>query len=117
MLQPMEIRLRSDKKKLSIAFSASEIYEYSAELLRVESPSAEVKGHAPQDKKIIAGKKDVFIKSIEPVGHYAVKLIFSDGHSTGLYTWSYLQELGNEKEQLWATYLENMEKLNLKREV
>ncbi|MFT7144043.1 MAG: DUF971 family protein [Alphaproteobacteria bacterium] len=117
MQQPMEIRLRSDKKNLSIAFSAGEIYEYSAELLRVESPSAEVKGHAPHEKKIVAGKKDITIKAIEPVGHYAVKIIFSDGHQTGLYTWSYLQELGTEKDQLWAEYLENIEKMNLKREL
>ncbi len=112
----MEIRLRSDKKNLSIAFSAGEIYEFSAEFLRVESPSAEVKGHGADPKRIIAGKQDVAIKNIEPVGHYAVKFVFSDGHASGLYTWSYLKELGADKEEIWQTYLENLKKLNLKRE-
>ena len=94
MNQPMEIRLRKDRRSLSIAFNAAEIYQIPAELLRVESPSTEVQGHGPDEKKVVTGKEDVEINGIEPVGNYAVKLVFSDGHSTGIYTWDYLKELG-----------------------
>lgn len=115
-MQPLEIRVREGNQAISIAFKADEIYELSAELLRVESPSAEVKGHSGDEKKIIAGKKNVRIKGLEPVGHYALKIVFDDGHATGIYTWTYLQELGEKKEVLWEKYLQNLEKLNLKRD-
>lgn len=115
MSQPMEIRLRGDKRSLSIAFSAADIFEYSAELLRVESPSAEVKGHGADEKKIIGGKKDVTITGIEPMGHYAIRIQFSDGHGTGIFTWEYLKELGADMENIWQTYLSNLEKNNLTR--
>lgn len=114
-MQPLEIRVRENKQFLSIAFKADEIYELSAELLRVESPSAEVKGHSGDEKKIVSGKKNVKIKALEPVGHYALKIIFDDGHSTGIYTWEYLQELGETQDSLWSQYLGNLEKLNLTR--
>lgn len=115
-MQPIEIRVKEQNTKLSIAFSADVIYEISAELLRVESPSAEVKGHGTDEKKIVPNKKNISIKNIEPVGHYAVKIIFTDGHSTGIYTWEYLKELGEGQEKLWNNYLQNLEKLNLKRD-
>lgn len=116
MSQPMEIRLKGNKQALSIAFNAEEIYEISAELLRVESPSAEVKGHSGDEKKIIPMKKNVSIKGLEPVGHYALKIIFSDGHSTGIYTWEYLKKLGKTKDTVFAKYLEKLDELNLTRE-
>ena len=115
-MQPLEIRVRENKQFLSIAFKADKIYELSAELLRVESPSAEVKGHAGDEKKIVSGKKNVKIKELEPVGHYALKITFDDGHSTGIYTWEYLQELGEKQDSLWSAYLGNLEKLNLTRD-
>lgn len=105
----MEIRLRADKKSLSIAFSAMDIYELSAELLRVESPSAEVRGHGMDDKKIIGGKRNVTIKGLESVGNYALKIIFDDGHHTGLYTWDFLKKMGENQETYFAEYLKNLE--------
>lgn len=115
-MQPMEIRVRDGGQLMSIAFSLDEMYQLSAELLRVESPSAEVKGHAGDEKKIVAGKKGVKIKALEPVGHYALKIVFDDGHATGIYTWEYLQDLGENKDQVWVTYLQKLEEKNLKRE-
>lgn len=108
-VKPMEIRLRADKKSLSIAFSAMDIYEFSAELLRVESPSAEVRGHGVDEKKILGGKRHVSIQGLEPVGHYALKIIFDDGHDTGFYTWEYLKKLGENMDSYWAEYLKNLE--------
>lgn len=116
MSQPLEIRLRADKKTLSIAFSAVDIFEYSAELLRVESPSAEIKGHGSDEKKIVGGKKNVTIVGIEPMGHYAITITFSDGHKTGIYSWDYLKEMGRNMEEIWHTYLQNLEQKNLTRE-
>ncbi len=106
---PMEIRVRPDKKSLSIAFKADEIYEFSAEFLRVESPSAEVRGHGESEKRLVSGKKSVVFKSIEPVGNYALKLVFSDGHSTGIYTWDYFKEHGEQQDEIWQTYLQKLE--------
>ena len=91
---PTEIRLTKDKKTLHLTF-ADESIELSAEKLRVESPSAEVQGHHPSEKKVVIGKENVEIIGIEPQGHYAIKLIFSDGHQTFIYTWNYLRELAN----------------------
>ncbi|MBI1363873.1 MAG: DUF971 domain-containing protein [Proteobacteria bacterium] len=100
---PQELRLNKDKTTLTVVFPTAS-YDLSAELLRVESPSAEVKGHGGP-KKLIAGKKGITIKAVEPVGHYAVQLTFSDGHRTGIYTWAYLAELGAGKDAIWGTYL------------
>ena len=113
-LPPQEIRLSPDKKSLRIIFTDRD-FEISAELLRVESPSAEVKGHGPEQKKIISGKKDVTITSLEAVGSYAIQITFSDGHRTGIYTFSYLRELGENQNQLWQDYLHNLENKGLSR--
>lgn len=91
---PTEIRLKKSERVLHITFDNGETLKLPAQLLRVESPSAEVQGHAPSQKVIVTGKENVAITQVEPVGHYAVRLIFDDGHKTGLYTWDYLYKLG-----------------------
>ncbi len=90
---PTEIKLRQDKRSLLVTFDNGDISDLPAELLRVESPSAEVQGHGPGQKITVTGKQDVTITQVEPVGHYAVRLVFDDGHNTGLYTWDYLHKL------------------------
>lgn len=99
-----ELRLTADKRVLNVAFDNGERFTLSAELLRVESPSAEVQGHNPSQKTIVGGKRNVTISGIEPVGHYAVRLIFDDGHDTGLFSWPVLLKLGRERDELWAKY-------------
>ena len=84
--------------------------------MRVESPSAEVQGHNPHERRFIGAKRNVKIRTLEPVGHYAVRIIFDDGHDTGLYTWSYLRELGREREQKWAHYLQGLAAQGLSRD-
>ena len=112
---PTEIRLSADKRTLKVTF-ADVSYDLSAEYLRVESPSAEIKGHGGGPKKIVGGKKDVTIQAIQPSGNYAVILFFSDGHNTGIYTWDYLHELAVTQPEKWQTYLTNVFKLGLERE-
>jgi DUF971 family protein len=107
---PREIRLQSDGRLLRVQFDSGETYELSAEYLRTHSPSAEVKGHGPGEEVLVLGKENVCIRDVEPVGNYAIRLIFDDGHSTGLFSWIYLLRLGREKEALWAHYLENSAK-------
>ena len=87
---PSELRLNAEKTALRVAFTDGNSESLPAELLRVMSPSAEVQGHSPAERKLVSGKRDVTIKAVEPVGNYAVKLVFSDGHDTGLFTWPYL---------------------------
>ncbi|WP_298966565.1 DUF971 domain-containing protein [uncultured Methylobacterium sp.] len=101
---PTEIRLSRDKRTLHVAFEGGGAYALPAEYLRVESPSAEVQGHAPSERKWLGGKRLVQILAIEPVGNYAVKLSFDDLHDTGLFTWSYLRELGEEHAARFARY-------------
>ena len=101
---PTELRLAKDRRSLTIAFEGGEAFTLSAEYLRVESPSAEVQGHGPSERKFIPGKRDVEILKIEPVGHYAVRLVYDDMHDTGLYTWDYLIKLGREHDTRWQTY-------------
>jgi DUF971 family protein len=103
---PTEIRLRRSSRLLEVSFSDGSHFELPFEYLRVHSPSAEVKGHAPGQEVLVLGKENVGITAIEPVGQYAVKLVFDDGHDTGLYTWKYLAELGREQREKWARYLE-----------
>jgi DUF971 family protein len=103
--QPESINLHQKSRVLEIKFSDGQNFEFSCEFLRVYSPSAEVKGHGPEQSVLQTGKENVSINKIEPVGHYAVKLIFDDGHETGLYAWSYLYELGENKDALWKDYL------------
>ena len=106
---PTELRLKDKGKLLSVTFDNGEAYEFSAEFLRVESPSAEVKGHGPGQEVTVAGKRNVAILSIEPVGNYAAKLFFSDNHSTGLYAWSNLLKMGRTKDEMWQAYLGKLE--------
>lgn len=102
---PTEIRLRRAARLLEVSFDDGTRYELPFEYLRVHSPSAEVKGHGPGQEVLVLGKQDVGIRAVEPVGQYAVKLVFDDGHDTGLYTWRYLRELGAEQPARWAEYL------------
>jgi DUF971 family protein len=101
---PTEIRLNPARDTLTVAFDDGARFDLRAELLRVESPSAEVRNHGGP-KTIVLGKKDVTIAELEPVGNYAVRISFSDGHDTGLYSWPYLHQLGAEKDRIWAEYL------------
>lgn len=103
-----EIKLRKRSRLLEVAFDDGSRYELPFEYLRVFSPSAEVKGHGPGQEVLQVGKRDVAVLAVEPVGLYAVKLVFSDGHDTGLYSWSYLHVLGRERERKWADYLERL---------
>ena len=105
---PTEIRLAADRGRLVVAFDDGAHYELPAEYLRVLSPSAEVQGHSPEQRQTVGGKRDVTISAVTPVGNYAVRLTFSDRHDSGLYTWSYLRKLGQEREALWATYLSEL---------
>lgn len=107
---PTALKLKRASRILEATFSDGSTFELPAEYLRVYSPSAEVKGHGPGEGVLVTGKRNVNIDSIEPVGRYAVKLVFDDGHDTGLYTWEKLYELGSEYEQKWARYLERLEK-------
>ena len=102
---PTELRLSADKLRLTVVFDSGEQFVLPAEYLRVESPSAEVQGHGAQQKKIVTGKEEVKIAALDPVGNYAVRIHFDDGHDTGLYSWDYLHELGREERTKWAAYL------------
>ncbi len=113
---PTDIAYDSAEKILRVAFESGEHFELPAEYLRVESPSAEVQGHHPSQKVLVAGRRHVGIRQIEPVGNYAVRLIFDDLHDTGIYSWRYLSELGRERESRWATYLAALAAKGLKRE-
>jgi DUF971 family protein len=114
---PTEIRLKKDKRTLVVSYDDGEVFELAAELLRVLRPSAEVQGHSPEQRKTVPGMRKVSIRSVEPVGNYAVRLLFSDGHSTGIFTWDYLAKLGREREALWASYLGELAAKGLSREV
>jgi DUF971 family protein len=103
---PTEIRLRKQEKILEIDFDDGSRFALPAELLRVESPSAEVQGHGPGQKTLIAGRRHVGIMAVEPVGNYAVRLKFDDLHDTGIFSWPYLYKLGRDKDQIWQGYLD-----------
>ena len=109
MRTPTELRVSRERNALTVSFPGSEPVRLSAEMLRVLSPSAEVQGHSPDQRVLVVGKENVTITSLEPIGNYAVRIVFSDGHSTGLYTWSYLQELASKRDQLWADYLRELQ--------
>lgn len=102
---PTELRVDEARTTLVVTFDTGQRFVLPAEYLRVESPSAEVQGHSPAQKQIVAGKERVAILGLEPVGNYAVRIRFDDGHDTGLYTWDYLHELGREHRTKWAAYL------------
>src|SRR5262249_2510092 len=105
---PTELRLHKDRKVLTVAFDSGECYELAAEYLRVRSPSAEVQGHSPDERKTVAGKMNVAILEVNPIGNYAVRLVFDDMHSTGIYSWDYLRELGRNRDEYWQDYLEEL---------
>lgn len=109
-IQATEIKLRQRSRVLEVSFQDGSRFELPFEFLRVHSPSAEVQGHSPEQRVLVLGKQDVGIRSVEPVGQYAVKLSFDDGHDTGLYTWKYLHQLGSQREQLWSDYLARVER-------
>ena len=112
---PTELRLRKDRKALVVTFGDGESFELAAEYLRVRSPSAEVQGHSPSERRIVSGKQDVQILELHPVGNYAVRLVFDDTHSTGIFSWDYLFELGRNREQYWRDYLDELAEKNLSR--
>jgi len=112
---PTELRLDSAKEKLTVAFDSGERFTLAAEYLRVESPSAEVQGHSAAQKQIVGGKRHVKIEALEPVGNYAVRIRFDDGHDTGLFSWDYLHELGRDHNKKWDAYLRALKVQKLER--
>lgn len=114
---PSEIKLHQKSRQLEIAFADGKTFQLSHELLRVYSPSAEVRGHGPGQETLQTGKRDVTIVNIAPVGNYAVQLSFSDGHDTGLYSWDLLYSLGERQEELWRNYLARLEAAGASRDV
>ena len=113
---PTELRLNKDRKTLSIAFDDGERFDLSAEYLRVKSPSAEVQGHAPDERKTVPGKRDVIILEVHPIGNYAVRLVFDDMHSTGIYSWDYFVNLGRNRDSHWQDYLDELAGKGLSRD-
>jgi DUF971 family protein len=116
MQVPTEIRLDRATRVLHVSFDDGTRYSLPAEYLRVESPSAEVQGHSPDQKQTVAGRRHVGIIAVEPVGHYAVRLVFDDLHDTGIFSWEYLRELGVQQDRRWAAYLEALAAKGLSRE-
>ncbi len=105
---PTEVRLHKDRRTLSVRFDDGAAYDLPAEMLRVLSPSAEVQGHSAEQRVTVGGKRNVAIAALEPVGNYAVQIVFDDGHNTGLFSWSYLRQLGDEREARWSGYLNEL---------
>ena len=116
MRPPRELRVSPDRRLMTVIFDAHAPIELKAELLRVVSPSAEVQGHSPEQRVTVPGKIDVEISRLEPVGNYAVRVVFSDGHDTGIFTWAYLHTLGHDKDKRWQDYLAELEAKGLSRE-
>jgi DUF971 family protein len=111
-----ELRLNSANRTLELSFDDGSRYTLPAEYLRVESPSAEVQGHGPGERRVVAGRRHVGIIGIEPVGNYAVRLIFDDLHDTGIFSWEYLHQLGREQGQRWQAYLDALASRGLSRD-
>lgn len=116
VLQPTEITLHQKSKTLEIAFEDGARFNLPAEFLRVYSPSAEVIGHGEGQETLQVGKRDIGIKALEPVGLYALKIVFDDRHDSGLYSWDYLYDLGRNQEILWQNYLSRLEKAGASRD-
>ena len=114
-MQPTKLTVRKDRKSIEIAFGDDETYELTAEMLRVLSPSAEVQGHSPEQRKTIGGKRSVEIMQMEPVGNYAVRITFDDMHDTGIFSWNYFRELGQNKETRWNEHLSELAKKGMAR--
>lgn len=102
---PKELRVSPDRRMLTVRFTDDRSYGIEAELLRVRSPSAEVQGHSPAQRVTVGGKSDVTISKVLPVGNYAVRLVFDDGHDSGIFTWNFLSEIGEAKEECWVEYI------------
>ena len=113
---PTELRLHKDRKTLSVTFEGGERFDLPTEYLRVKSPSAEVQGHSAEERKTVPGKRDVEVIEVLPVGNYAVRLVFDDMHSTGIFGWDYLRELGRNYAAYWQDYIDELAAKNLKRE-
>ncbi|WP_048648730.1 gamma-butyrobetaine hydroxylase-like domain-containing protein [Nitratireductor soli] len=112
---PKELRISKDRMTMTVLFAAMEPAALSAEMLRVLSPSAEVQGHSPDQRVTVPGKKSVSIARVDPVGNYAVRVVFSDGHQSGIFTWPYLHELVIEKDKKWQGYLDELQEKGLSR--
>ena len=108
-MKPNDINFHQISRVLELSFEDGEHFNFTAEFLRVNSPSAEVKGHGPGQETLQLDKQDVNISNIEPVGHYALKLVFDDGHDSGLFSWKYLYELGQNHDEIWQDYLNHLE--------
>lgn len=113
---PVEIRLPKDRRTLRVAFDDGRAFELSAELLRVTSPSAEVQGHSEAERKTVGGKRNVTILSVDPIGNYAIRLGFDDMHSTGIYSWAFLRDLGVNADQRFQGYLDDIRAKGLDRD-
>ena len=113
---PVEIRLRKAEKRLDVAFDDGRSFSYPAELLRVESPSAEVQGHGASQKQVVAGRRHVGILGLEEVGNYAARIRFDDLHDSGIFSWQYLRELGENQDKVWSEYLASLEARGLSRD-
>ena len=116
MPAPVEIRLVKAEQKLHVAFDDGARFVFPAEYLRVESPSAEVQGHGPSQRTTVAGRRHVGIMAVEPVGHYAVRLLFDDMHDTGIFSWDYLYQIGQEQDRRWQDYLAALQEKGLSRD-
>jgi DUF971 family protein len=113
---PTELRLSKDRKTLTVAFEGGDSFALPAEYLRVKSPSAEVQGHSPDERKTVPGKRNVMILEVNPIGNYAVRLVFDDMHSTGIFSWDYLLDLGRNQPKCWQDYLDELAAKGMTRE-
>jgi DUF971 family protein len=113
---PSELRLHKDRRTLTVSFDNGERFDLAAEYLRVKSPSAEVQGHSAEERKTVPGKREVGIIEVLPVGNYAVRLVFDDLHSTGIFGWEYLLELGRNHARYWQDYVDGLASKNLSRD-
>ncbi len=113
---PLEVRLKAAEKRLEVDFDDGRCFSFPAEFLRVESPSAEVQGHGPGQRKTIPGRRHIGIMGLEPVGNYAIRIKFDDLHDTGIFSWAHLHDLGERQEELWGAYLEALEREGLSRD-
>ena len=113
---PTELRLAKDRRALTVTFDTGESFALDAEYLRVMSPSAEVQGHSPDERKTQPGKSQVAILEVHPIGNYAVRLVFDDMHSTGIFSWEYFSELGRNRDRRWQEYLDELASKGLSRD-
>ena len=112
---PTELRVSTDKRQLTVSFTGGAVHSFTAEMLRVLSPSAEVQGHSPEQRVTVPNKANVAIRQLLPVGNYAVRIVLDDGHDSGLFTWVYLAELGSSKDAKWQAYLDELKEKGLSR--